>query len=79
MDSDYFSLGTPATPWTAAPDKKETAITNLVEEAELINPDDGIQQSNLLQSAYVNLSTKAQQLAENVTLYQAKNVCFLNF
>ncbi|KAL7077895.1 hypothetical protein ACQ4LE_003418 [Meloidogyne hapla] len=74
MDSDYIFLGTTADAWNPAQNQQQTTAPGPVGEAEPTNSADVIQQPNFDQSAYVDLSTRAQPMAENETLYQANKI-----
>jgi len=83
MDSDYINLGAPAAAWnpasqnqqqTTAPEPAGPCVDG--GQAEPTNSADVIQQPNFDRSAYVDLSTRAQPMAENETLYQAKQASF---
>nr|CAD2202952.1 unnamed protein product [Meloidogyne enterolobii] len=82
MDSDYICLGAPAVACnpashnqqkTTAPDPAGPCCVD-GGQAEPTNSANVIQQPNFDQSAYVDLSIRAQPMAENETLYQAKQV-----
>nr|CAD2132802.1 unnamed protein product [Meloidogyne enterolobii] len=79
MDSDYICLGAPAAACNPASHNQQKTTTPdpagpCCGQAGPTNSADVIQQPNFGQSAYVDLSTRAQPRAENETLYQAKQV-----
>ena len=82
MDSDYICLGAPAAACNpASHNQQKTTAPDPAGvdggQAEPTNSADVIQKPNFDQSAYVDLSIRAQPMAENETLYQAKQASSL--